>query len=640
MINKKMKILSLTAMISCSVIGVGLGVGLSFVDKIQIPNSVKMENSKILSSFISDIGKEDFFTNSDFDKSIKLMNGETEITDYKDILIIDAYKNDYFKFEVPNKVAFFAKKQGIDVFLKTYNESDSSYSVFPSYYNSSVPEFNIWFGKGEGANRVEEKITLTGLNFYGFKKTQLEHDVLNVKALFKTSIKLKREFYTDDSQTKIKAGIFAKNIKKEDIVSDLTPDQLNNVNWSVASQKQDPIDPSKLIVHIDFNKGELDKDYFQQTYQSFTIEGFSIAFGVDDNVSKVKNFIAKSENQTGLGEAFKYTKPEKTNKVGTVLENYKAGAFALELPFSFKNRATTAGVEYIFKPWVSDEESDSVFPDEQDSSIPKFKIYIRSGSGTPLQYEEFFVIKGNGQVTNIPFDQTPNDIAMTEIREMSQGSNDIFKDKITLTLINEFAEFDSTRNMITAKIIADQPDAIDNLSLTLLPIVLDPAILPEGVNFKLNIKETTSDKNKLKVKVEIFIGTEFNDKASFIKTIYFPDFELENVFEEKLIKLFTDEIALDSSQEKVALISKPVTNKEAFINSIKKGDGYYFNSEVIVGYDNIMEKKEYKWTNKPSFKIDFTRTSIIGENINFKISIKTKITTSVIDVDRPINSFL
>ncbi len=639
MINKKMKIISLTAMVSCSAIGVGLGAGLSFVDKMEVPYTVKMENSKILSAFVTNIGQEDFFSNSDFDKSVKLMRGGIEITNYKDLLITDAYKNDYFRFEVPSKVNFFAKKQGIDVFIKRYNESDGGYGVFPSYYNSSVPEFNIWFGKGEGSSRVEEKITLTGLNFYGFKKTQLESDVLDVKAKFKSSIKLKPEFYTDASQTAIKPGTFAKSIKKEDIISGLTPAEINNVNWVIASQKQDPVDPSKLIVYIDFSKGELDRDYFQQTYQSFEISGFPVETGVDDNVSKVKNFIEKSENQTGLGEAFKYTKPEKTDKVGTVLENYRTGAFTLELPFSFKNRASTAGVEYIFKEWIS-EESDSVFPDEQDSSIPKFKIYIRSGSGTPLEYEEFFVIKGNGQVTNVPFDETPNGIAMTEIREMSQGSTDIFKDKITLTLINEFAEFDLTRNIITAKIVADQKDAIDNLSLTLLPIVLDTPILPDGTSFSLNIKEATNDKNKLKIKAEIFIGTEFNDKASFVKTIYFPEFATENAFEEKLITLFSEAIALDSSQENVALISKPVTDKEAFINSIKKGDGYYFDSEVIVGYDNIMKLKEYKWTKKPTFQIDFSGTTITGDNINFKISIKTEITTSIIDVVRPINSFL
>jgi hypothetical protein len=126
-----------------SVSGVGLGVGLSFVDKVNIPNSEKIENSKSVSEFISNIGKEDFFYQSDFDKSITLFDGNIQIADYSDLLITEAYKKGYFKFEVPNKIRFFAEKAGIDVFMKRYNPSSGNLDIYPSYYNSSTPEFNI-----------------------------------------------------------------------------------------------------------------------------------------------------------------------------------------------------------------------------------------------------------------------------------------------------------------------------------------------------------------------------------------------------------------------------------------------------------------------------------------------------------------
>jgi hypothetical protein len=52
----------------------------------------------------------------------------------------------------------------------------------------------------------------------------------------------------------------------------------------------------------------------------------------------------------GIGETFIYTKPEvETENIGTVEQNYKNGNFSMELPYSIKNKATTAGVEYIFK---------------------------------------------------------------------------------------------------------------------------------------------------------------------------------------------------------------------------------------------------------------------------------------------------
>ncbi len=643
MYNKKMKLTSLIMISAFSVSGVGLGVGLSFVDKVNIPNSEKIENSKSVSEFISNIGKEDFFYQSDFDKSITLFDGNIQIADYSDLLITEAYEKGYFKFEVPNKIRFFAEKAGIDVFMKRYNPSSSNLDIYPSYYNSSTPEFNIWFGKGKGSNRVEDYISISTSDFYGFKTTPAEQDVKIVSKAFGNSIKLKPEFYSPTNPNEIKDGIFAKNIKVTDIISNLTTAELNGVNWNIVSVSQDAAFPDTLNINIDFNKGIIGYDYFQQTYQKFQIKGFPIEQGIDDNISKVKNFIAKGENTRGLGEAFTYTKPKTAKKTpGTVVENYQAGLFNLELPFSFENKARNAGVEYIFKNWVSDEESDSVFPDEQNSTIPKFKIYIKSGAGTPLEYEESFVVKGMGQVTNIAFDKTPNNIAMEQIRELSQGVNDFFKDKINLSLIGEFLNFESKRGEIMAESVASssQKNPEDNLKLTLDPTVQDSPLLPEGTIFELNIQGVESKQDRLGVKLEIFIGTEYKDKASFLKTVYFPGFAEQEIFNQKLIGHFVDAITTNSAQENLMIVNKnPIIYHESFVNSIKMQDGFYFQEEVFVGYDKIMERPEYQWTNKPSFKIDFSETMVVDKNIKFKIVINTGINTKKIDVIRTIDSF-
>ncbi|MGL5308514.1 MAG: hypothetical protein ACRC9F_00510, partial [Metamycoplasmataceae bacterium] len=396
MINKKMKIIAMTALTGSVAIGVGLGYGTGYVQSLQTTLTQKFKNSITISNFIGNIGDRDFITTADFDKSIKLMNGDTEITDYSDMTVNEAYINNYFKFELPSKVKFYTDKSGIDVYIKKYNENtnDQNFDIYPSNYNSSSIEVKIWFGKGEGENRVEDYIVIYGAGLYGFKKTQEESDVRSVINLFQDSISLKKEFYEDFPKDKtIKEGIFAKNIEVSDIVSNLTIEQLKDVNWNVTSVSQNPQIPSKLIINVDFYKGNLNQNYFSQTFLKFEIDGFPIEMGIDDYVSKVKNFI-KDEANTNLGEAFSYTRPENQPEgiVGTVAENYRNNAFTFNIPNRFKDTASRAGVEYIFKPFEEDNMEYSAFPDEEDSSLPKFKIFIRSGVDTPFEYEEFFTI--------------------------------------------------------------------------------------------------------------------------------------------------------------------------------------------------------------------------------------------------------
>jgi hypothetical protein len=162
-------------------------------------------------------------------------------------------------------------------------------------------------------------------------------------------------------------------------------------------------------------------------------------------------------------------------------------------------------------------------------------------------------------------------------------------------LINEFADFNLKRAQITSGIIVDQENNIDNLKLTLKPIILEPSILPDGTNFQILINKASDKQNKLELEVEIFIGTEYKDKASFLKKINFPEFQDEEKFNLQLIELFNQEIILNSAQEKLNIgIKNPIKSRAAFIDSIKARDGFYFNDNVIVGFQEIMNKPEYK----------------------------------------------
>ncbi|MGL5617926.1 MAG: hypothetical protein ACRCWU_02635 [Metamycoplasmataceae bacterium] len=645
MINKKMKIIAASILTGSIFVGVGLGLGINYVKSLETNISSKFKNSIIISNFISNIGNKDFITTADFVKSIKVMNGETEITDYSKLTVNEAYINGYFKFEVPSKIKFYTDKDGIDVYIKKYNENtnDQNFDIYPSNYNSSSIEFKIWFGKGEGNDRVEDYIIISGAGLNGFRKTQEEIDVRSVVNLFQDSILLRKEFYKNfPSDKNIKDGVFAKNIEPSDIVSDLIIEDLKGVHWNVTSVEQDSKIPSKLNINIDFHKGIQNKNFFSQTFINFDIDGFPIEMGVDDYESKVMNFIKDEKNKRNLGEAFKYKKPENQPEgiIGTVLDNYRNGAFSFDLPFSLKNIASNAGVEYIFKLWEEGSDEYSAFPDEDNSEVPKFKVFIRSGSGTPFEYEEFFTIRGQGQVTNIPFDKTEINDVIDKLKELSNSPDNPFtNESIILKLINEFANFNDRSN-ITAKIIASVNDPLDNIEISLGNLNLPPTIIiPHGLSLEVTAKKVESIQNQLRINVEISLGIEFENKGSFSMNISYPGFKSENQYNLDLITRFISEI--DKNVDSVIIKTKsPITidNTNAVKESIRLHNGdFYFHQDIFVGFNEIMD--DFRWSSKPTFKIDFIKTRVEDDNIIFSVKINSGIESQHMVIIRTISSF-
>ncbi|MGL6125400.1 MAG: hypothetical protein ACRC1F_02860, partial [Metamycoplasmataceae bacterium] len=83
--DKKMKIIAISTMAGFACLGAGLGIGISLNLNRDIPLSSRLSNSIAISTFIENIGNTDFISFSDFDKSIKLFDGDKEITDYSNI---------------------------------------------------------------------------------------------------------------------------------------------------------------------------------------------------------------------------------------------------------------------------------------------------------------------------------------------------------------------------------------------------------------------------------------------------------------------------------------------------------------------------------------------------------------------------
>ena len=626
--NKKTKVASIATMLSFSAVGVGLGIGLGFVANQYTPLSPHMANSIFISSFIEAINdntEENFIKKSDFNKSFGLKDG----FDQKTATVRQAFEDDKFIFTLPETAKFYGKQYGVKVFTKKYIENDiqNNNEIYPSDYNSSSPEFKVWFSKGDGESYVEDYITIYNSNLYNFQKTQEELDVQAISAIFKTNnnIKLKNEFYKDPSQGIIKLGTYAKQIKDTDIITSVETNDLKNVNWTVTSVYQDNKIPSTLVINIDFSKGSLHDNYFAKTYQRFEITNFPIENGVDDYKSKVKNFIKDSKNTVGLGEAFTY-KTEETQETKTVREEYIDGSFTFEIPSAYRNQANNVGVEYKFKEYV-DENSDSAFPDEENSTIPKFKIHVVSGIGTPNEYEEFFIVKGTSQVTSVPFQKTDNE---KSIDTLESNSTTIKNDKIEL--INDFVDVDPTK--IIAEIIATKEP--ENVQLTLsatAPINTTPA------TFKI-----WNENEKLKVEVPIEIGTQYKDMALFYKT-FTIDFMDETTFNNNLIDLYSGSLIPDQLNNKFTIKTKfPISekDKENLIFSINSGNGgHYFNEEVIVSLSSDTEPgKEYSWSPEPNFKIDFDKTNCIGDNINFWIKGNSGNVVRAIEVTIPIVAFI
>lgn len=640
-----------TILLSAGILSIGIGVGLGFslqhIKTLKISSTPeRMENSIIISNLLQKVGDKDFISKSDFDKSFKLIDKDgKEITEYSHLTVEEAYKDNLFKFELPKKVKFFVDKYGVDIFVKSYIDNGKNPDIFSTYYNSSTPEFKIWFGKGVGENRVEDFLTITGAGFYGFKKTSQESDVNNMINIFSESFSLKKEFYIDENNNNaFNPGLYAKNIKKEDIISNMNLSQLNNVNWKITSVSQDSQIPSKLIVTIDFNKGILNKNYYSETYKKFEINNFDVELGVDDPISKVKNFIKDQKNIIGINEAFVFKKENSDDAIGTVLESYEKGLFDFVVPASYKNRASNAGVEYVFKKYDNENKlGDSAFPDENNSTIPKFKIYIRTGFGTAFEYEEFFTVTGSGQVTNIEFKPTNEANYLESIIDAN------FQDITKISLINEFKDFNildpnNTNNKfkIPTNIIANVMDAQKNVELKISDILPNEIPKPEGTFIYITITKIESNNDILVINSSVCIGDEFKNKSSFNKTFKFDYFISEKTYNENLIGLFTKKIEENSSNKNVAIVTNNlIENKAGAMEDINKSNGnFYFVKNVLVGYDSIMS--DFKWSNKPVFEIDFSKTKVVIDSgiIKFWVDVSSSNAQTNIIIERNIDDFI
>ncbi len=681
--NKKNKIICLSAGVLS--IGVGVGVGL-LVNEIQkqkyIPIPQRMANSLVVSTFINNFDNDkinDFISKNDFKGSLKLIgNNGKPIPEsvYSMITVNEAYKNNFFKFEIPNKVKTFADEKGITVYIKNYL-NDDNVNIFPSENDSSTPTFRIWFSKGKGKDFAEDFITFTSTDFY-FKKTSEENSVKNVESLFKfkNGFSLKEEFYDDKDKHVIKQSIFAKNIKDVDIISNpnlnLTEKELDGVNWKITELTQDPNIPSKLKISVNFYKGKLNKNYFSINYQSFEIDGFGVEQGVDDPKSKVDNFIENIQNKNNIGESFVFNSKSKVPLEVTVNEAYEEGLFSLDITASMENEASRAGVEYVFKLFDENNNSHSAFPNENDSQLPKFKIFVKACFGIPL-YENFFVVEGSGQVTNAKFKETESAkyILDNNLREKI--------DKATIDASGGIFDpyFNKIKNQFTipASIIAGIPEAYKNLKLKLVNIQT-----PQDIKIETKVIEVTSPKiDILEIKAEIRVWQKdpnSKDPNSFINMASFEhNFDNHNLVVSPSIDLFTKDALettyntklIEAFKKKIGLgngtcisTHKPINKDNAnnvlntfqpnFYNPDPKHN-YYFNNYVYVEFgindvilgDPANNPWNNPWIEKPTFEIDFssknTTANMTTQVITFEIKVKSNGVEQSFNVSKNISSF-
>ncbi|MGL5204843.1 MAG: hypothetical protein ACRC63_01175, partial [Metamycoplasmataceae bacterium] len=224
--------------------------------------------------------------------------------------------------------------------------------------------------------------------------------------------------------------------------------------------------------------------------------------------------------------------------------------------------------------------------------------------------------------------------------ELSNSFDNPFTETtIILDLINEFADFND-RNKITANIIASVKNPLNNISVSLGDINLpDTIIIPTGFSLQVAAKEIINRQNQLNIKIEISLGNEFENKSLFMKTIIYTGFKSEIQYNQDLITEFKNEIS--KNEDLVTINTKmPITinNTNAVKDLISKGNGdFYFYQDIFVGFDWLMEG--FKWSNKPTFKIDFSKTSVEDDNIIFNIRINAGIESQSINIIRPISSF-
>lgn len=388
-----------------------------FVDQVLNPNYYK------LSSSLKIYGKDGVIGTTDT---------ELTMSERSLISVKDAYENGMFKFEITEPSILYQM-------IKVYNINYELAYIRPFNNDSSYATVGIKLYAGENSSYYETIFEYKETSIYGFKRVyqekQLEDHIKDIE------LNASKYFQLNNSVGKVgDVGIYAKNIKVENLntntekVKDLNK---NDFFIQINSCYSDSTNPTLLRINFLISYEKNDEMYYKNSYTY--LSGFDIELGVDDPVSKLKNFIKDQESWlNNLYQYFKYEAPEDLETKYTVREAYEKGLIKFEETYAIQNNLDSRGISLQFKTFEEEQtyinktgkkNELTVSNYINDSTTPMYRIYLTSYSNTPLEYTESFLIEGLNQEGQFKIsDQEKSMEALNEyLIQETKGFEDIFE---------------------------------------------------------------------------------------------------------------------------------------------------------------------------------------------------------------------
>lgn len=591
-------------------------------------NNFKYKNKKIISS-------------ENFEDSISVYDQKTnqKISDFSDKTVLEFYKEGAFNFKTPSIIKYWTEQKGIDISFEPYNENSGIYAATPNESNSTYPSFYVCFSKGDGQNRFVKYYNFGSNGLYGFKKStnqivlesSIEDFAKQVNQLNtttddlsnpKTIISLNEDFFqkTAPKINNLKSDSYAKSVKTSDISLNLSSFRAG-IKYSIQNVIQDSEDPRKLKVVIEFWIGQRGKERFHNSYYEIIFPlDFEVDLGVDDSQSKVKIFLANTQNTQNFNDSLKLMITDINNEEiefdpikeeKTLLEIVKGSEkekyhFKFEPSASKKNLASSYGLKYYIKPL----EPDFIRANYKDPNSFSFKIYLGTKPNSASFYEQSFYT-----ATNLKFKESNNKkIANHLLNTLRKGQNSLNFEinnntelakasKISSGLIeqiyNKWAKDKKVADLILNKASQDAPI---KLQLSILETAIPDSTLvidPNQISVKLE-KFEVSMSGKINVQILIYYGDINVDAFSFkykcqIKNN--PTTSTKILSDDELVKQINEKIFQTIKNQNTSLVPSLVFNYPNFtsplanVNELLVEDKHiinlkaHLNPEVFFNYD-------------------------------------------------------
>ena len=388
-----------------------------FIDQVMSPNYYKLSGS------LTVVGKKGLIGET----GVKLTTSQRSL-----ISIDDAIENDLFDFNFVDTTILYQM-------VRVYGIQYSLEYIKPYPSDSSYPVVGLKLYAGEGSSYYEAIFEYRDTSLYGFKKVPeqliLENIAINIEEDPKNYFQLK------ESVGKIgDIGIYAKNIKTSDLNTNTSISQElrnKNIYIQISSVSVDSSNPS--ILKLNYILNFKTENRIIQISKSVNLDGFDIEQGVDDPVSKLKNFILDNSDWiNNLYQYFTFEKDENDDNEYSAREAYKNGMITYEGTSSIANKLETNGITLEFKSYNEEQEyikqtnktnELSVLNNANDSSTPMYRIYLTSYANTPMAYTESILIEGLSQEGE--FKVSEQEIKMDVLNEYliqeGKGFEDILK---------------------------------------------------------------------------------------------------------------------------------------------------------------------------------------------------------------------